>query len=104
MTERLYYLLMRQNLLTIHKHIMSIVKKIFHIKKKARLIIQKIQDYMIQQTSGKERRFIVGKEVLYHNLAKESWYSRKLELKWRGLYQIAAILLNRSYKIADQGG
>ncbi len=46
----------------------------------------------------------MGEEVLCHDSAKELWYSRKLELKWKGLYQIAAVLLNRSYKIADQGG
>ena len=36
--------------------------------------------------------------------SKESWYSGKLEPKWKGPYQIAAVLLNGSYKIADQGG
>ncbi len=59
---------------------------------------------MIQQTLRKERRFIVGEEVLYYDSAKESWYSRKLEPKWKGPYQIAAVLLNGSYKIADQEG
>ena len=53
---------------------------------------------------GKEKRFIVDKEVLCHDSAKESWYSKKLELKWKGPYQIVAVLLNGSYKIADQGG
>ncbi len=43
-------------------------------------------------------------EVLCCDSAKESWYSRKLEPKWKGPYQIAAVLLNGSYKIADQGG
>ena len=60
---------------------MSIVKEISHIREEARLMIQKAQDRMTQQTPGKERRFIVGKEVLCHNLAKESWYSGKLESK-----------------------
>ena len=59
---------------------------------------------MIQQTPEKERRFIVGEQLLCHDSAKESWYSGKLELKWKGPYQIAAVLLNGSYKIADQGG
>ncbi len=59
---------------------------------------------MVQQTSEKERKFIMGKEVLCHDSAKKSWYSEKLESKWKGPYQIAAVLLNRSYKIADQGG
>ena len=58
---------------------------------------------MVQQTPGKERRFIVGEEVLCHNLAKKSWYSEKLEPKWKGPYQIVAVFLNGSYKIADQG-
>src|SRR6266498_1297641 len=90
--------------LTIHEHMMSIVKEISHIREEARLMIQKVQDRMIQQTPGKERRFIVGEEVLCHDSAKESWYSEKLEPKWKGPYQIAAVLLNGSYKIADQGG
>ncbi len=34
--------------LTIHEHIMSIVKEIFHIREEARLMIQKVQDCMIQ--------------------------------------------------------
>ena len=59
---------------------------------------------MTQQTPGKERRFIVGEEVLCHDLAKESWYSGKLEPKWKEPYQIVVILLNGFYKIADQGG
>src|SRR6266542_2792767 len=90
--------------LTIHERMMSIVKEVPHIRKEARLMIQKVQDRMIQQTPGKERRFIVGEEVLCRDSAKESWYSGKLEPKWKGLYQIAAVLLNGSYKIADQGG
>ena len=44
----------------------------------------------------------MGEEVLCRNSAKESWYSEKLEPKWKGPYQIAAVLLNGSYKIADQ--
>src|SRR6266511_3585748 len=90
--------------LTIHERMMSIVKEIPHIREEARLMIQKAQDRMTQQTPGKERRFIVGEEVLCRDSAKESWYSEKLEPKWKGPYQIAAVLLNGSYKIADQGG
>ncbi len=59
---------------------------------------------MIQQTPGKKRRFIVSKEVLCCDSAKKSWYSGKLESKWKGPYQIVAVLLNGSYKIEDQGG
>ena len=59
---------------------------------------------MTQQTPEKERRFIVGKEVLCCDSAKESWYSGKLEPKWKGPYQIMMVLLNGFYKIADQGG
>ncbi len=51
---------------------MNIVKEIPHIREEVRLMIQKAQDCIIQQTSGKERRFIVGEEVLCHDLAKES--------------------------------
>src|SRR6266498_4682085 len=67
--------------LTIHEHMMSIVEEIPHIREEARLMIQKAQDCMIQQTPRKERRFIVSEEVLCHDSAKESWYSGKLELK-----------------------
>ncbi len=58
--------------LTIHERMMSIVEEISHIRKEARLMIQKAQDRMMQQTPGKERRFIVGEEVLCHDSAKES--------------------------------
>jgi len=58
--------------LTIHECMMNIVKEIPHIREEVRLMIQKAQDCIIQQTSGKERRFIVGEEVLCHDLAKES--------------------------------
>src|SRR6266542_1073496 len=90
--------------LTIHECMMGIMEEILHIREEARLMIQKMQDHMTQQTSEKERRFIVDEEVLCHDSAKESWYSGKLEPKWKGPYQIAAVLLNGSYKIADQGG
>ncbi len=59
---------------------------------------------MMQQIPEKERKFIVDEKVLYHDLAKELWYNRKLEPKWKELYQIVAVLLNKSYKIADQRG
>ncbi len=58
----------------------------------------------MQQTPRKKRRFIVGEEVLCYDSAKKSQYSGKLEPKWKGSYQIAAVLLNGSYKITDQGG
>ncbi len=58
--------------LTINERIMSIVKEISHIREEARLMIQKAQDRIIQQTPGKERRFIVGEEVLCRDSAKES--------------------------------
>src|SRR6266508_3023543 len=90
--------------LTIHECMMSIVEEIPHIREEARLMIQKAQDRMMQQTPGKERRFIVGEEVLCRDSAKESWYSGKLEPKWKGPYQIAAVFLNGFYKIAEQGG
>ncbi len=72
---------------------MNIVEKILYIRKEARLMIKKAQDRMMQQTLRKKRRFIVGEEVLCHDLAKESWYSGKLELKWKRPYQIAAVQL-----------
>ncbi len=59
---------------------------------------------MTQQTPGKERKFIVDEEVLCYDSTKESWYSGKLEPKWKGPYQIAAVFLNESYKVADQEG
>ena len=34
----------------------------------------------------------------------ETQYNEKLELKWKGLYIVLAILLNGAYKIADQEG
>ncbi len=46
----------------------------------------------------------MDEKVLCYNLAKKLWYSRKLELKQKESYQIAAILLNESYKIANQRG
>ncbi len=82
---------------------MNIMKEISHIREEARLMIQKAQDHMTQQTPEKERRFIVNEKVLYHDSAKELWYSGKLEPKWKGPYQIVTVLLNESYKIADQG-
>ncbi len=57
---------------------------------------------MIENDPKKEKLFHIEKEVLYHDIAKEKHYSDKLEEKWKGLYTINAILLNGSYKIADQ--
>ncbi len=67
-------------------------------------MIRHSQQRMIENDSKKEKLFYIGKEVLYHDAAKEKHYSSKLEKKWKGLYMINAILLNRSYKIADQYG
>ena len=59
---------------------------------------------MVEQNLKKEKQFRVGEEVLCRDSARETHYSGKLELKWKGPYVIAAILLNRAYKITDQGG
>ena len=59
-------------LLTIYERMMSIMKEIPHIREEARLMIQKTQNRMSRQIPGKERRFIVGEEVLCCDLAKES--------------------------------
>ena len=59
---------------------------------------------MIENDSKKEKLFYIKEEVLYHDAVKKKYYSGKLEEKWKGLYTINAILLNRSYKIADQYG
>ena len=59
---------------------------------------------MVENDPKKEKLFYIGEEVLYHDATKEKYYSSKLEEKWKGLYTINAILLNRSYKIADQYG
>ncbi len=52
----------------------------------------------------KEKLFQIGKEVLYYDAIKKKYYNGKLEKKQKGSYIINAILLNRSYKIADQYG
>ena len=65
---------------------MSIIKEISYIREEARLMIQKAQDYMMQQTPKKEKRFIVSEKILCYNSAKKSWYSRKLKLKWKEPY------------------
>ena len=59
---------------------------------------------MMENDPKKEKPFYIGEEVLYHDAAKEKHYSGKLEEKWKGPYMINAILLNGSYKIADQYG
>ena len=59
---------------------------------------------MMENDLKKEKLFHIGEEVLYHDAAKEKHYSGKLEEKWKGSYTINTILLNRSYKIADQYG
>ena len=59
---------------------------------------------MIENDHKREKLFQIGKEVLYHDTIKEKQYSGKLKEKWKGLYTINAILLNRLYKIANQYG
>jgi len=58
--------------LMIYDRMMSIIKEISYIREEARLMIQKAQDYMMQQTPEKEKRFIVSEKILCHNLAKKS--------------------------------
>ena len=83
---------------------LQIVKEILHIKKQACLMIQQRQEWMIAQDLKKEKWFRVGEEVLCWDFVCEMNYSEKMELKWKGSYVVAVILLNGAYKIADQGG
>ena len=57
---------------------------------------------MIENDPKKEKLFYIREEVFYYDAAKEKHYNGKLEEKWKGPYIINAILLNGSYKIADQ--
>ncbi len=57
---------------------------------------------MIENDPKKEKLFQIEKKVLYYDAVKEKYYSSKIEEKWKGPYTINTILLNRSYKIADQ--
>ena len=65
-------------------------------------MIRHSQQRMIESDPKKEKLFYIGEEVLYHDAVKEKYYSSKLEEKWKGPYTINVILLNGSYKIADQ--
>jgi len=67
-------------------------------------MIQQKQEWIVAQNLKKKKQFRVGEEVLCWNSARKTHYSGKLKLKWKGSYVIAAILLNKTYKIADQGG
>src|SRR6266540_1251931 len=86
----------------IRDRMMQIVEEVPHIRKEARRMIRHSQQRMIESDPKKEKLFYIGEEVLYHDVAKEKYYSGKLEEKWKGPYTINAILLNGSYKIADQ--
>ena len=59
---------------------------------------------MIENDPKKEKLFYIREEVFYHDAVKKKHHSSKLEKKWKGPYMINAILLNGSYKIADQYG
>jgi len=59
---------------------------------------------MVVQDLKKENQFRVGEEVLCWDSTRKTYYSGKLELKWKSLYVVATILLNGAYKIANQGG
>src|SRR6266542_677788 len=69
--------------LTIHECMMSIVEEISHIREEARLMIQKAQDHMIQQIPGKERKSIVGEEVLYRDSARNCGKGENFNTKIR---------------------
>ncbi len=58
----------------------------------------------MENDTKRGKLFQIEKEVLYHDVAKEKYYNGKLEEKWKGLYTINVILLNESYKIANQYG
>ncbi len=77
------------------------MKKVSYIRKE---IWQHSQQHMMENDSKKKKLFQIGKEVLYHDTAKEKHYSSKLKEKWKGPYTINIILLNGLYKIADQYG
>jgi len=90
--------------LRMRDRMMQIVEEVSHVREEARRMIRHAQQRMIENDPKKEKLFYIGEEVLYHDAAKEKHYSGKLEEKWKGPYTINAILLNGSYKIADQYG
>ncbi len=65
-------------------------------------MIQHSQQCIRKNDLKKKKLFQIKEEVLYHDVIKEKHYSSKLEKKWKGPYTINVILLNGSYKIADQ--
>src|SRR6266542_381290 len=90
--------------LRMRDRMMQIVEEVPYIREEARRMIWHSQQRMIENDLKKKKLFYIGEEVLYHDVAKKKHYSGKLEEKWKGPYTINAILLNGSYKIADQYG
>src|SRR6266498_1005815 len=93
--DELYDLRMRDRM-------MQIVEEVLHIREEAQRMIQHFQQRMIENDLKREKLFYIREEVFYHDTTKKEYYSSKLEEKWKSPYTINAILLNRSYKIADQ--
>ncbi len=90
--------------LRMRDRMMQIVEEVPYIREEVRCMIWHFQQRMIENDPKKEKLFHIGEEVLYHDAVKEKHYSGKLEEKWKGPYTINVILLNGSYKIADQYG
>src|SRR6266498_3457775 len=62
-------------------HMMQIVKEVPHIREEARHMIRHSQQRMIENDLKREKLFYIGKEVLYHDVAKKKHYSGKLKEK-----------------------
>src|SRR6266498_1242478 len=90
--------------LRMRDRMLQIVEEVLHIREEVRRMIRYSQQHMMENNPKKEKLFQIREEVLYHDAVKEKYYSGKLEEKWKGPYTINAILLNGSYKIADQYG
>ncbi len=67
--------------LRMRNRMMQIVKEVPHIREEVQRMIQHFQQRMIENDLKKERLFQIWKEVLYHDTAKEKYYSGKLEEK-----------------------
>src|SRR5687768_1601195 len=85
------------------QRLLIITDQIPQLREDARRQIEKHQSEIAKKFQSKTRSFKIGELVLYKDMVGAGRHDTKLEDKWKGPYQITAVLNKGAYKIALDG-
>jgi hypothetical protein len=89
---------------SIMERLMDLTEKVPQLRETARRAMKQVQQQLDEKFAGQpQTKFKIGDLVWYYDKAKAMRHDTKLEPKWKGPYQVVAVLDKGAYKLSCDG-